>query len=211
MHLTDTGRDVLAAYRALRRAERAAFPDGPYTLRRSIVFALGNTCFQLGRLDEAIGHYRRVEAMTGETRDQLTRASAQYNVVNTLFRQLDELPRPGGRDEVVALARKRARDRHAADNREIQAMLHRTLGELLGGRPRAASRAAVTTSAASQIARSIRQPRELAHCLWSLAGEPGRRRPRPRRLVGGSTRPSPSFARPATSGRSSTLPANACA
>jgi tetratricopeptide (TPR) repeat protein len=169
MHLTDTGRDLLAAHRTLRRAERAAFPDGPYTLRRSIVFALGNTCFQLGRLDEALDHYRRVEAMTAEAGDNMTRASAQYNVVNTLFRQLDELPRPGGRDEVVALARNALETAVAADNREIQAMLHRTLGELLGARGEDGVESREHYERCVTIARSIRQPRELAHCLWSLA------------------------------------------
>ncbi|HVQ30121.1 MAG TPA: CHAT domain-containing protein [Vicinamibacteria bacterium] len=168
-HLTDTGRDLLAAYRTLRRAERAAFPDGPYTLRRSIVFALGNTCFQLGRLDEALDHYRRVEAMTAEARDEMTRASAQYNVVNTLLRQGEELPGPGARDEVVALARSALVTAEAADNREIQAMLHRTLGELLGTRGEDGVESLEQYGRCVAIAREIRQPRELAHCLWSLA------------------------------------------
>jgi CHAT domain-containing protein/tetratricopeptide (TPR) repeat protein len=169
MHLTDTGRDLLRAYRSLRRAERAAFPQGPYTLRRGIVFALGNVSFQLGRWDEALDHYRRVEAMTAETHDNLTRASAQYNVANTLFRQLEELPRPGGREEVVDLAREALRTALRADNREIQAMLHRTLGELLGARAEGRAESREHYERCIVLARSIGQPRELAHCLWSLA------------------------------------------
>ena len=110
-HMTDTGRDLLAAYRILRRAERAAFPDGPYTLRRGIVFALGNTCFQLGRLDEALDYYRRAEAMTEETGDRLGRASAQYSVVNTLLGQLEALPRPGRTRGTRRPGAGRARDR----------------------------------------------------------------------------------------------------
>ncbi|MFI5007982.1 MAG: CHAT domain-containing protein, partial [Solirubrobacterales bacterium] len=169
-HLTAMGRDLLAAYRTLRRAEGAAFPNGPYTLRRNIAFGLGSTCFQLGRLDEALDHFRRVEAMTEETGDGLTRASAQYNVVNTLFRQLDELPRPGGREELLVLARKALATADAADNREIQALLHRALGALLGARDEERAEARDHYERCIAIARSIRQPKELAHCLWSLGG-----------------------------------------
>jgi tetratricopeptide (TPR) repeat protein len=169
-HMTDTGRDVLAAYRTLRRAERAAFPDGPYTLRRGILFALGNTCFQLGRLDEALDYYRQVEALTEDTGNSLTRASAQYNVVNTLVAQLEELPRPGGREEVLALAQSALLTAVAADNRETQALLHRTLGELLSARAEDLRESREHYERCVAIARSIRQPRELAHCLWSLAG-----------------------------------------
>ena len=153
----------------MKRAEATAFPDGPYTLRRSILFALGNTCFQLGRLDEALDYYRQVEALTEETGNSLTRASAQYNVVNTLVAQLEDLPRPGGREEVLALARNALLTAVAADNREIQAMLHRTLGELLSARAEDLRESREHFERCVAIARSIRQPRELAQCLWSLA------------------------------------------
>ena len=183
-HMSDTGRDLLAAYRTLRRAEDAAFPSGDYTLRRNIVLALGTTCFRLGRLDEALDHYRRVEAMADETRDGITRASAQYNVVNTLYRQLEELPRPGGREELLVLARNALATAEAADNREIQVLLHRTLGVLLGARDEERAEARDHYERCIALARSIRQPRELAHCLWSLGaalaeeGRPGEARGR---------------------------------
>ena len=169
-HMTDTGRDLLAAYRTLRRAEGAAFPGGDYTLRRSIVFALGSTCFRLGRLDEALDYYRRVEAMTEETGDGLTRASAQYNVVNTLLPTARGAAPAGGREELLVLARNALATAEAADNREIQAMLHRTLGALLGARDEERAEARDHYERCIAIARSIRQPRELAHCLWSLGG-----------------------------------------
>ena len=41
-HLTETGGDVGAARLALLRAERHAFPDGPISLRRAILFSLAN-------------------------------------------------------------------------------------------------------------------------------------------------------------------------
>jgi len=165
-HLTDTGGDVGEAYRSLRRAERATKPDDPYTLRRGILFSLGNACFQLARFDEALDYYRRVARMAGEAGDTLTLASAQYSVVNTRMRDLEELPRPGGRDEVLALSGAALATAVAADNRETQVLLHRTMGELLG-----------TTSPGDAerhyeqcivLARRIHQPLELAHCLWSL-------------------------------------------
>jgi tetratricopeptide (TPR) repeat protein len=184
-HLTDSGGDLGRACRSLRRAERAAFPSGPYTLRRSIVFGLGNASFQLGRLDDALDYYRRADAMSAEAQDRLTRAAARYNVVNTLFRQIEELPRPGGRDELLAGSREALATAEEADNREVQAMVHRTLGELLSARAdtRAEGRAHYERCVA--IASAIGQPRELAHCLWSLAtseAEAGRTREARRRI-----------------------------
>jgi tetratricopeptide (TPR) repeat protein len=185
LHLTETGGDIRAACRSLRRAERAAFPSGPYTLRRGIVSALGNASFLLGRLDDALDYYRRTVAMADEARDHLTRASARYNVVNTLFRQMEELPRPGGREELVASSREALATAVVADNREIQAMLHRTLGELLAARPETRAEGREHYERCIRVARSIGQPRELAHCLWSLAGaeaEAGRPREARRRI-----------------------------
>ena len=170
-HLTDTGRSVSQALASLRRAEATAFPDGPYTLRRSILFALANACFQLGRYEDALGYYQRVEALTVETGDQLTRASARYNVVNTRMRQMEEMPRPGAREEIVAQARAALETAVEADNREIQVMLHRTLGELFEGPEGRPDESRAHYRRCIDLARRIGQPRELAHCLWSLAGE----------------------------------------
>ena len=164
--LTDTGGDVGDAYRSLRRAEQAAKPDHPYTLRRSILFALGNACFQLGRFDEALDYYRRVSQMADETGDTITLATAQYSVVNTLMRELEELPRPGGREEALALAGTALATAVAADNRETQVWLHRAMGELLGTRSPVEAERHYDLCIA--IARQIHQPRELSHCLWSL-------------------------------------------
>jgi tetratricopeptide (TPR) repeat protein len=164
--LTDTGGDVGEAYRSLRRAEQAAKPDHPYTLRRSILFALGNACFQLGRFEEALDYYRRVSQMASEAGDTITLATAEYSVVNTLMRELEELPRPGGRDEALALAGTALATAVAADNRETQVWLHRAMGELLGTRSPADAERHYDQCIA--IARQIHQPRELAHCLWSL-------------------------------------------
>jgi CHAT domain-containing protein/tetratricopeptide (TPR) repeat protein len=166
-HLTDTGRDLDEAYRALRRADESAGEDAPYTLRRSIVFGLGNACFQLGRFDEALGHYRRVAEMTRQASDTLSLATALYSEVNTRMRALEELPRPGGREEVAALARAALRTADASGHREIQVLLHRTLGELSSATPGAGAEAHFRTCIA--LAREIQQPRELGHCLWSLA------------------------------------------
>ena len=170
-HLTDTGRSVSQALASLRRAEATAFPDGPYTLRRSILFALANACFQLGRYEDALGYYQRVEALTVETGDQLTRASARYNVVNTRMRQMEEMPRPGAREEIVAQAQAALETAVEADNREIQVLLHRTLGELFEGPEGRPDESRAHYRRCIDLARRIDQPRELAHCLWSLAGE----------------------------------------
>ena len=182
-HLTDTGGDVGEAYRSLRRAEQATKPDHPYTLRRSILFALGNACFQLGRFEEALDYYRRVSRMAGEASDTITLATAQYSVVNTLMRELEELPRPGGRDLALALADTALTTAIAADNRETQVWLHRAMGELLGSRSPAAAEGHYDQCIA--LARRIHQPRELAHCLWSLGrhlADTGRPAPARRRM-----------------------------
>jgi CHAT domain-containing protein len=167
--LTDTGRDLDEAYRSLRQAEQSAGRDAPYTLRRGILFALGNTCFQLGRFEEALGHYRRVDEMAGPAKDALSRAIARYSEVNTLMRALEELPRPGGREEIVALARSALEAARTADNRESQVLLHRTLGELLSVRGAGGAAAEAHFDRCIVQARRLQQPRELAQCLWSLA------------------------------------------
>jgi CHAT domain-containing protein len=171
VHLTDTGRSVSQALASLRRAEAAAFPDGPYTLRRSILFALGNASFQLGRYEDALGYYQRVEALTAETGDLMTRASVRYNLVNTRMRQMEELPRAGAREEIVMQARVALDTAVEADNREIQVLLHRTLGELLEGPEGRPDESRSHYERCVELGRRIGQPRELAHCLWSLAGE----------------------------------------
>ena len=167
-HLTDTARDLDEAYRSLRRAEQSAGEDAPYTLRRSILFALGNACFQRGRFDEALVYYRRVDEMASGAGDLLSRATAQYSVVNTLMRDMEELPRPGGREEILRQARAALVAAVEAENREMQVLLHRTLGELLGGRSGERAEAEGHYARCMALARSLGQPRELAHCLWSL-------------------------------------------
>jgi tetratricopeptide (TPR) repeat protein len=183
-HLTDTGRDLDGAYRALRRADASAGEGTPYTLRRSIAFGLGNACFQLGRFDEALRHYRRVEEMTRAAGDTLSLATAQYSEVNTLMRAFEELPRRGARDEVARRARVALQTAESAGNREIQVLLHRTLGELLSAAAANAPEAEAHLRTCATLARAIEQPRERAHCLWSLArhladqGHPGEARQR---------------------------------
>lgn len=167
LHLTETSRDVGRAYRALRRAEAAAFPDGEYRLRRAILLGLGNVCFGLGRFDEALLHYRRLAALTSDAGDGLNQSIALYNVANTRLRQLEELPEEGGADEVREAAERALAAARAAGNRDTETQALRTLGELpAAGAQRERTRAYLDQCVAR--ARALGQERRTSACLWAL-------------------------------------------
>jgi len=169
LHLVENSLDLGRAYRSLRRAEAAAFPSGAYRQRREILLGLGNVCHGMGRFEEALGHYRRLAVLTREEGDALNEATALYNVANTRLRQLEELPEEGGKDEVREAAEGALRAARASGNRDMEAMAHRTLGELLegaGDRGRAAAREHLDRCL--EVARALGQPRETSHCLWAL-------------------------------------------
>jgi tetratricopeptide (TPR) repeat protein len=166
-HLTDTGRDLGRAYRSLRRAWSVS-EEGSYTARRGTLFALANLCFRMGLFEEAADHYGELVRMAREAGDRQAEATAQYGVVNARLEELEELPDAASRAELVGLAREALTTAVAVDNREVQVMLHRTLGNLLGSDAESGAEAAEHHEQCILLGRSIGQPRELGDCLWSM-------------------------------------------
>jgi CHAT domain-containing protein/tetratricopeptide (TPR) repeat protein len=166
-HLVETNSDLGRADRALRRAESATFPGGPYRLRRLVLLGLANVSFGMGRLDEALLAYRRLVELTRAEGDTLNHAIAWYGLANTRLRQLEERPEAGGADEVRAAAEAALQAARASGNRDIETSALRTLGEAAAasGR-RAEARAALEQCLA--VARRLGQARETSGCLWAL-------------------------------------------
>jgi CHAT domain-containing protein len=166
-HLMLTGGDLGYAYRSLRRAEQAAFPDGPYPLRRDVLMELGNVCFEMGRLEEALGHYRRLEILTQEARNRFSEAMVKYNIANTLFETTRSMPLPGAREEVVRMAEGALRLASSAGHRSAEILTHRLLAELLIHDDR--EEALSHSRRCVELAREGDQKREISHCLWTEA------------------------------------------
>ncbi len=166
-HVMLTGGDLGSAYRSLRRAEEAAFPDGPFPLRRDILAHLGNVSFEMGRLAEALGHYRRLEALLQETPSPVSEATVKYNLANTVFETSKALPRPRAREEVVRMAEEALRFAASSHHGTTEILTRRLLAELLSGEdPEAALTHARRCVA---LSREADQERELSHCLWTEA------------------------------------------
>ncbi len=166
-HLMLTGGDLGSAYRSLRRAEQAAFPDGPYPLRRDILSELGNVSFEMGRLEEALGHYRRLEILVQEARSPFSEAMVKYNIANTFFETTKVMPRPGAREEVVGMAEEALRFASSAGHTTAEILSLRLLGELL--RNQNGETALSHARRCVALARERDQKRELSHCLWTEA------------------------------------------
>ncbi len=166
--LMESGGDLGHAGRNLRRAEALLFPKGPAPRQQSCLTALAGLSFRLGRYDEASGYYRRlVEAYRAE-KSQSGQANATYNLAMIRQRQLEDLPEPGGIEEVDTLAREALSLARATDYRDFE---QRSL-QLLGENERARGhreKAHEILDESLRLARELRQPDRVANALWSLA------------------------------------------
>ncbi len=130
-HLMESGGDLAEAEIALRRAERAAFPDGSYSLKRNCLVTQANLYYRLGHFERAVGVYRRTAELAAENDDPTEAANTAYNLANGRLRQLESFPEPGGIEEVERLGRQALASAQAARLRGIEARSHRLLGDLL--------------------------------------------------------------------------------
>src|SRR5262245_11080250 len=80
LHIQDSGGDLGRAFRLSKQAEVALFPDGPYRLKRANLASLGQVAFRLGRLDEALAIYTRLDVLATEQGNARDRASALFNM-----------------------------------------------------------------------------------------------------------------------------------
>jgi CHAT domain-containing protein/tetratricopeptide (TPR) repeat protein len=100
-HLTEFGKDLSVAHRALRRAEANAFPDGDPGLQLSILKQLALLSFHMGRYDEAITATERLIEHHQQWGSFAVIPSLRFNIVNSRSAQAEEHPVAGVREELT--------------------------------------------------------------------------------------------------------------
>ena len=171
----DTGGDLGSVYRALRRAERLAFPDGPIWLRRAILMNLGNVAQYLGRFEEAIDALERHRALRAVDGSTIDAALAAFNLLNARQTLIESRPVAGARDELIATARAVVDEAITLKHPEVEARARRVLGELL--RTRDPALAGTHLRRCLDLEASLGYPDLRATCLWSLALREAARNP----------------------------------
>jgi hypothetical protein len=166
LHIQDSGGDLGHAFRLLKQAELAVFPDGPYRLKRANLGALGLVAFRLGRLDEALAIYGRFDALATEHRNAPDQAVARFNVFNTTAMKENLLPTTRGREELMQLASRALEAGKAASHELVMIRSHAALAEFLarvvGARPAALEH----VNRCLTLAVRARRPHDEAFCSW---------------------------------------------
>ena len=166
LHIHSAGGDLGHAFRLLKQAEAAVFPDGPYRLKRTTLNSLAMVAASAGRFDEAIVQFHRLDALATEAGEAQTQAIARYNLFNTTAMKEDLLPSPGGRPRLLKLAHDALEAGRRAQDQMVMVRSHSALAELLANTP--GSRAAVRQHLQEclTLAAKARQPYDEAVCSW---------------------------------------------
>ncbi|MEP7011799.1 MAG: CHAT domain-containing tetratricopeptide repeat protein [Acidobacteriota bacterium] len=166
--LMESGGDLGRAGRNLKRAEALAFPRGTPRRQQGCLEALAGLSFRLGRYDEAAAYFRRLSESYRASRNQAGEAICAYSLALTRQRQLEELPEPGGLEEIETLSRQALVLARAGGSLEIAQRSLQLLGEneRARGRPESARKILIQSLA---LARKLEQPERIANTLWSLA------------------------------------------
>jgi CHAT domain-containing protein len=164
--IQDSGADLGRALRLLQQAQSAIFPDGPYRLKRANLVSLGQVAFRLGRFDEALAFYGRLDALATEQSNAPDQAVAQFNIFNTTAMKENLLPTARGRETLTQLARRALEAGKAAPHELVIIRSHAALAEFLakvpGGRPAAINH----VTACLTLATKSRRPYDEAFCSW---------------------------------------------
>jgi CHAT domain-containing protein/tetratricopeptide (TPR) repeat protein len=94
------------SYTRLGEIERHVKEDGSYSLTRDYLFALNPIAQQTGRFLEAWLGCRRLAELAAAQGDSKSEAAALYGLAKARLDELSEMPEPGGREEVLELARR---------------------------------------------------------------------------------------------------------
>jgi tetratricopeptide (TPR) repeat protein len=168
-HLLETGGDLAQSRALLRQAEGAVFPDGPYRLRRTVLASLGIVTFRLGRVEEALDVFRRLDVMAGEERDLQTQASARYNLLNTESLRQSVLPEARARERLLTLAERSLEAGEAARHPIVTLKTHRALAGLLLSAPEQRDAALAHATTCVAMAERTGQRQDEAACAWQQA------------------------------------------
>ena len=165
-HVQDTGRDLGLAFRLLKQGEDAIFPRGPYRLQRAWLISMGAVAFRLGRLDEALVNYRRLDELAAVRGEGRVRANAQYNILNTASLKESILPTAGGKQALLRLAEQALATATAAESADNAAKTHRALAELLANESGMRAAALDHAQHCVDLAVKMQLPHDHAMCSW---------------------------------------------
>jgi CHAT domain-containing protein len=165
-HVQDAGGDLGRAYRLLKQTEAAIFPGGPYRLKRSTLNSLGLVAFRLGRLDEALAVFHRLDELAGAEGEGLAQANAQYNILNTSTLIESLLPSPGAKARLLRLAERSLATAVRAQNRDMTLKTHLVLADLIADDPGARQTALDHVESCLALAVALRQAHDEAVCSW---------------------------------------------
>jgi len=166
LHVQDSGGDLGHAFRLLKQAEVALFPDGPYPLKRANLASLGQVAFRLNRLDEALAIYTRLDVLATEQGNARDQASARFNMFNTTAMKENFLPTAGGREELMRLANRALEAGKAAPHELVMIRSHAALAEFLATVPGARPAALEHVHQCLTLAARAHRPHDEAFCWW---------------------------------------------
>ncbi|WP_375742585.1 CHAT domain-containing protein [Corallococcus interemptor] len=167
--LSDLGQDLGRAYRLLKRAEVLTFPDGTDGMKKQLLSPLATVSLNLGRFDEAQDLYARLAELAERTKDAGTEARVRFALANLAWRRREEHPEPGGRPELMRLAREALAASQRAGSKAFETMSLRLVAELLGDEPGERREAEDALGRCIDIAREKDLPERRISCLWTRA------------------------------------------
>jgi CHAT domain-containing protein len=165
----DTGGDLGVSYRLLKQAQDILPGDPPYLRERALLIALGAAAFRMGRLDEALTTYRRLETLAMARGEPLVLANARYNIFNTSEAMEAVLPTPGARERLTAMAERSLATAIDAQNLDVTVKSHRALADLMAFDDTARDGALQHARQCIALAAAARQPADEAACSWIVA------------------------------------------
>jgi CHAT domain-containing protein/tetratricopeptide (TPR) repeat protein len=168
-HLQESGGDLGHAFRLLKQTEAAIFPNGPYRLKRTTLVSLGQVAFRLGRLDDALAVFRKLDALAAEEGEALARANAQFNILNTSLVKESLLPSRDSKQKLMRLAEQSLATAVAAGNRDTTLKTHRAIAELFAAEATSKTAALEHVEHCLALAVTMRQPQDEAVCSWVKA------------------------------------------
>jgi tetratricopeptide (TPR) repeat protein len=166
LHIQETGGDLGHAFRLLKLAEGAIFPNGPYRLKRTNLTSLGIVAASAGRFDEALASFRRLDDLAAGEGDARTQAIASYNLFNTTMMKESLLPTVGGRQQLVGLLHRALEAGTAARQQLVMLRSHSALAEILANQPESRAAALAHLGACLDLAKKVEQPYDEAVCSW---------------------------------------------
>jgi hypothetical protein len=166
LHAQTSGGDLGHAFRLLKQAEAAIFPDGPYRLQRTVLNSLGMVAVSAGRVDEALTIFQRLATLATAAGELRTQAIAEYNIYNATAVKEERLPSPNGRGRLVQLAERALAAGQAADDRNVMVRSHSALAELLATAPESRTAALMHLKECLALATKAAQPYDEAVCSW---------------------------------------------